>query len=163
MEEGLWYIYVLIAEFFSVVRPGDCRGRLFFSSAQNAVSHRVGPSRENISYITLDSARVAGGSSLSLFFSLLDIGAITSLNLSEDEIAPLPELAWQNVFAPGAHLYYGIPKTPLAAGVGFQYGPALRSIENNVANIQNSGYRIQVGLMVDIPFYHAGIYAGKKN
>ncbi len=90
--------------------------------------------------------------SASLLLSLLDIGALTAYRFDPDNTAPLPDLRFENVLAPGAYLVYGVPKLPLAIGFGGQLSPNLRSISNQALMISNSkGWRFGAFIAVDIP------------
>lgn len=94
-------------------------------------------------------------SSLSLFASFIDIGAVTAFRL-QDNASRLPELKWKNVFAPGAYLMWGIGGTPLTLGVGGQYGPALRNVQKDVTtpDLQEaSHFRAGISLTVDVPLF----------
>lgn len=96
--------------------------------------------------------------SLSLFASVIDIGALASFRFQDDETEELPTVRLQNILAPGVHLVYGIPKTPLSIGYGWQKGPQLRKVNvpdpNNPGGFVNelaNGYRWTVFIAVDIP------------
>lgn len=93
--------------------------------------------------------------SFSLFFPIIDVGAITSFRL-QDESLSLPDLTFKNVLAPGLYTVWGIPKSPLAFGVGAQFGPELRSIEVKdqmgvIKNVEASAWRMGAFISVDIP------------
>lgn len=93
--------------------------------------------------------------SVSLFLSLIDLGAVVSFRLQNpvsmdttfvaddpmttnmDEtnsmkttssINELPEIQLKNIIAPGIYAVYGIPKVPISIGGGVQRGPQLREI-----------------------------------
>jgi hypothetical protein len=87
------------------------------------------------------------GASLSLFLSLIDIGAIASFRLENTEEI-LPEFKLQNIVSPGVFYVHGIKKSPLSLHLGVQYGPNIRKIEDGV---EASSYRIHAGISVDIP------------
>lgn len=97
------------------------------------------------------------GHSISVFVSIIDVGAITSFRLANDE-TPIEGIEWKNVFAPGARIVWGIGKTPLALSAGVQYGPTLRQITaaSGVATpvVKSAALRADLSLTVDIPFYH---------
>lgn len=96
------------------------------------------------------------GHSLSLFASVIDIGAVAAFRLTDDE-TPSGDIQWQNIFAPGAYLIWGIGNTPLALGVGAQYGPQLRSVTAKdgaaVPTIDSRAWRVGLSLTVDIPLF----------
>lgn len=96
--------------------------------------------------------------SLSAFVSLIDVGAIASFRVKDDATEQLPEIKLQNIFAPGLYAVYGIGKTPLSIGYGWQKGPQLRQVNvpdpNNPGTFTNTllnGYRWSFFLAVDIP------------
>ena len=97
------------------------------------------------------------GHSISFFASILDVGAITTFRLTDDQ-TPVTDVQWQNIFAPGAYFVWGIGNTPLALMVGGQYGPELRTVTavDGVATstINSSAWRFGISLVVDIPFFH---------
>ncbi|MEQ1745861.1 MAG: hypothetical protein ABMA02_10570, partial [Saprospiraceae bacterium] len=99
--------------------------------------------------------------SLSLFASIIDIGAVTAFRLT-DTVSTLPELTWKNVFAPGLHVMWGIPNSPLTLGFGAQYGPAIRKvdIDNNKNVIEASHFRVGAILTVDVPLFY--IHSGGR-
>ena len=93
-----------------------------------------------------------GGKSVSLFLSLLDIGAITSFRFKDDEAEAIPEIQLKNIMAPGALLLFGFGKLPLSAGIGGQVGPELREVTPDFANIYDGYYtRWFLTVAVDIP------------
>lgn len=65
--------------------------------------------------------------SWTLFASIIDIGAFTSVRFSNSS-ATLPEITFQNILAPGAQLIWGIPKSAFSIAGGIQYGPMLRKV-----------------------------------
>ncbi len=54
----------------------------------------------------------------SLFFSALDLGAITAFRFADTAAEELPEIQLGNLLAPGAHLVYGFPGAPVSVGGG---------------------------------------------
>lgn len=89
--------------------------------------------------------------SLSIFASLIDIGAVTAYRF-RDDIEPLPEIQLKNIFAPGVYLNYGLPNVPFSIGGGIQLGPNLRKIPaDGNASAQLHGFRISLIAAVDIP------------
>lgn len=97
------------------------------------------------------------GHSISVFASVIDVGAITTFRLTDDQ-TPVTGIQWQNIFAPGAYVVWGIGNTPMALMIGGQYGPELRTVtaEDDVATptITSSAWRFGVSLTVDIPLIH---------
>lgn len=93
-----------------------------------------------------------GGKSISLFLSIIDIGAITSFRFKDNEAEAIPEIQLKNIMAPGALVMFGFGKLPLSAGIGGQIGPGLREVTPDFANIYDGYYtRWFVTVAVDIP------------
>lgn len=90
--------------------------------------------------------------SVTAFISVLDIGAVASYRLDDNNTADLPELKLQNIFAPGGGVIIGLPRWPVSIGYLWQAGPALREISNGAATISSSvNQRQYLFLAVDIP------------
>jgi hypothetical protein len=96
------------------------------------------------------------GRSHSLFLSVIDIGAITSFRLIDDDTETLPEFKWSNILAPGLYYVNGLKDTPLSWGLGVQYGPQLRSIEKDGAALKlaDSLFSVRLFLAVDVPIFN---------
>lgn len=103
--------------------------------------------------------------SISFFGSIIDIGAVASFRLTNDEgVEELPEMKLENIIAPGAYVVYGIPKTPISIGYGWQRGPQLRGITTTAAEVEGepplvsydlaNGYRWNFFIAVDIPLFN---------
>ena len=94
---------------------------------------------------------------ISIFASVIDIGAFTSIRFKDNE-SDLPEVSFKNIFAPGIHIMYGFPRTPLTIGVGIQNGPSLRKINiktnNTIESVEKSSFRFGVTLTFDIPIFN---------
>jgi len=94
------------------------------------------------------------GPSWSLFFPIIDIGAVVSWRLGGEDKG-IPDLSWKNIIAPGAFIMYGIKNTPLSIGAGIQYGPQLREIKLATdAVIESSAFRVGVLIAVEIPIFN---------
>jgi hypothetical protein len=93
--------------------------------------------------------------SKTLYFSVIDVGALTAYRFGDDETDNLPDLKWSNIIAPGIHYIYGFPGKPLSFGIGIQRGPNLRKINSEtlpeVSKI--GGWRVGVFFAVDIPVF----------
>jgi hypothetical protein len=91
-------------------------------------------------------------SSFSLFASVIDLGAFTSFRFNDSISNIQPKITIENIFSPGLYFVYGIPKTPLSIGAGWQYGPALRKIDSSSAVIDPKRYsKWCIFAGVDIP------------
>lgn len=90
--------------------------------------------------------------SLSLFVSMIDIGAITNFRFNDDMTENLPEITLENVFAPGIYGIHGWAKLPISWGVGFQYGPQLREVFDDSLDLNSdASWSIRGLIAVDIP------------
>jgi hypothetical protein len=100
--------------------------------------------------------------SLSLFVSVIDVGAFASYRLKDTSATELPKVTLQNIFAPGVGIVYGIPKWPISIGYMHQWGPALREITSTAAKINSSDLnrRWFFFIAVDIPI--ANLYTKPK-
>lgn len=101
----------------------------------------------------LTKKRYFSGNSFSIHIPLIDIGAIVALRLTDDD-TPVSNIEWKNILAPGLYGIWGIGNTPVALGFGAQYGPQLRSVNDNGNEISSSAFRVGTFLTVDIPFFH---------
>jgi hypothetical protein len=92
-------------------------------------------------------------SSYSLFLSIIDLGAFTSFRFRDTINEIRPKIALENIFSPGLYFIYGVPKTPISVGGGWQYGPMLRKIESSAIDIKPKQYlKWCFFISVDIPF-----------
>ncbi len=97
------------------------------------------------------SSNKSAGSS-SIFVSLIDVGALSTFRIDDDETEALPEVTLANIFAPGLYYVYGIPKTPLSIGLGAQLGPQLRKITATDATLHDDlNVSLRAFVAVDIP------------
>ncbi len=86
------------------------------------------------------------------FFSLIDIGALTSFRFADTETKELPQIKLENIFAPGAYYVHGFANMPLSLGVGGQFGPQLRGLTEDSAELgSNLSFTVKLFLAVDIP------------
>jgi len=95
--------------------------------------------------------------SWTLFFPVIDIGAVTAYRFKDDQTEALPDFTFQNILAPGTYLIYGFKHSPISLGVGAQMGPAVRKLsknENGTIDLELNNrinWRIGATLVVDIP------------
>lgn len=94
-----------------------------------------------------------GGHSLTVFFPLVDVGAITAFRF-ENGTAELPQVTWKNFFSPGAYLIFGIRQSPISLNAGFQYGPELRKIEVDKTPELVPSRRFSLGLTLDLHLFN---------
>lgn len=108
------------------------------------------------------STNIGGSKSMSLFASLIDLGAITAFRLESKnsgngnpEIERLPEFELTNIIAPGVHLMYNFPKSPFTLGFGVQDGPSVRkfTLAGDTIERQARSVRTMVTFSVDVPIF----------
>jgi hypothetical protein len=106
---------------------------------------------------------VSEKSSLSVFVSVLDIGAFASYRLQDSTSSSLPKVTLSNIFAPGLGLVYGFPQIPVSVGYLYQFGPALREITSEAAKVNSGGLtqRWYFFVAVDIPLVN--FYTRSRN
>jgi len=93
--------------------------------------------------------------SFSLFFPVLDIGAVTSFRLSKNGVqSKLPELSFGNLISPGAYLLWNLKKSPFTWGVGAQFGPQLRKVTVDGIDKNSSAWRIGATFSIDVPIFN---------
>jgi hypothetical protein len=99
-------------------------------------------------------------SSFSIHIPLLDLGAITAYRSNPNgqtaNVNALPELEWKNLFSPGAYLIYNFADSPFSLGIGGQYGPQLRELNqaNGEPIFLNSFRFPMISATIDVPFYN---------
>ncbi|MBK8041349.1 MAG: hypothetical protein IPK21_01045 [Haliscomenobacter sp.] len=93
--------------------------------------------------------------SYSLMFSMLDLGAVASFRLGDQDAGLLPELSFENLVAPGAYFLLNLPRSPFSLGVGSQYGPRARKITlANGLETRSSAWRWLLFAGVDVPIFN---------
>ena len=96
-----------------------------------------------------------GGSSFTLFASLIDLGAVTSFRFTNDSIAKLPTIQLKDILAPGLFVSYGLRRSPINFSGGYQFGPLLRKVgEETNETLSNAYTRWVIAAHVDIPFFN---------
>jgi hypothetical protein len=94
------------------------------------------------------------GGSLSVFASVLDVGAIVDYQLNSDSTSQEvnQKIYLANVFSPGGYVVYGMAwNLPVSIGFGGQYGPGLIKIGDN---LWDPSWRWNFFLAVDIPIFN---------
>jgi len=111
--------------------------------------------------------------SLSLYGTLIDVGAIAGYRLNNDSTALDQKVTLGDIFTPGGYLVYGIglpfkwlSYVPLSIGYGWQYGSKLYIKEGNKIEISSSSrWRSNWFVGIDIPlanFYTKSYKASGK-
>lgn len=108
------------------------------------------------------SRNIGGSKSITLFGSLIDLGAITAFRLGsqpDGDAAPnverLPEFRPANVIAPGIHLMYNFPKSPFTLGLGLQDGPSVRKFTTAGSTVEREARSVRgmLTFSVDVPVF----------
>ncbi len=98
--------------------------------------------------------------SLSLFATIIDVGAIAGYRLNDDSTALDQKVTLNEIFTPGGYLVYGIglpfkgfAYIPLSVGYGWQYGSKLyyKSDNGKLAVSDKSRWRSNWFIAIDIP------------
>lgn len=106
--------------------------------------------------------------SISIFASVLDLGAITAMRYGATTmpartgndtatVAGSPNIQFKDVFSPGLFVGIGIPRCPISVNFGVQMGPNLRNItpSSNGTNAPNYAdgvyWRYSISACVDVP------------
>ncbi|MEM8526115.1 MAG: hypothetical protein AAGG68_15860 [Bacteroidota bacterium] len=95
--------------------------------------------------------------SFSLFIPVLDIGAVTTYRIDQQNIGAsgnLPELTFGNLIAPGGYLIINLPKSPFSISGGAQFGPQARTITVNGVDLQSSAWRYGFTATIDVPIFN---------
>lgn len=94
------------------------------------------------------------GKSLGVFFSVIDVGAVTAFRL-QDNSTEMADVTWNNVFAPGAYLSFGLGKCPVSLNLGGQMGPELTKINaDGTPEFVTKEWYWRFGAVIDIPLYN---------
>lgn len=133
------------------------------SKGQNGVFGFTAPVGLAFSRGARTTAGLLTNKSHTLFFSILDVGAITSYRLTNDSTEVLPDFTWKNILSPGVFYWYGLKETPLSFGIGIQQGPQLRGIKSSAAVIDESNWMLRLSLSVDIPIINFYARTSKKS
>jgi hypothetical protein len=93
--------------------------------------------------------------SVGLFVQAVDLGTLASWRLgNEENVSSAPTISARQVFAPGAHLVFGIRRLPLSVGIGGSLAPKLRRITtDNGIEERNAVRPLSIFAAVDIPLY----------
>ncbi len=109
---------------------------------------------ENVKYrrrvdrsLDMRNDRYLNGHSGSLFFSVIDLGALVLFRLDDDSSALPEDVGLQQVFSPGVMYSHGFPQLPISVLVGMQISPQLRKFGDAPAD----ALRLNVGITVDLP------------
>jgi hypothetical protein len=89
-------------------------------------------------------------SSLSLFFSIIDLGAPVAFRFSNSSDS-VPAIKLADIISPGLFLSWGIPKCPVSVNAGLQMTPALNSVSTKVNTFGTKSLRVTIGACVDLP------------
>jgi len=87
--------------------------------------------------------------SFSLYVSLLDLGALMTYRLAEEDDYGEYKLTYKNVFKPGLQLHWNIQRTPFYLGTGWQTGAQFRQVEDKEISFRSSRFFLAFG--VDVP------------
>lgn len=118
----------------------------------------------NKSKTTVIAERDSKGS-LGVFLQAFDLGAIMNYRLNDDSSSTLPDtVGFLQVISPGISLNYGLPRSGLTFGIGYQRTPQLRELKVATA-VENYPFadRIFVRISWDLPLLNLGRVRSCKN
>jgi hypothetical protein len=104
----------------------------------------------------LKASEKKGGKSVSLFVSVIDLGALASFRFNDDNTAVASNVKLKDIVAPGLYFIYGLGKSPISLGLGAQMGPSLRDVDSGGTASISENYYVRYGafVAVDIPFFN---------
>ena len=91
--------------------------------------------------------RFLNGHAGSLFFPLIDLGAVVLFRLDGSTNALPEDVGFQQVFSPGVVYSHGFPNLPISLLAGAQVSPQLRKFGDEPAD----AIRFNLGVTVDLP------------
>ena len=91
--------------------------------------------------------RYLNGHSGSVFFSLIDLGAVVLFRLDDSDSSLPEDVGFQQVFSPGVMYAHGFPQLPISVLAGVQVSPELRKFGDDPAD----SFRFNLGVTVDLP------------
>ncbi|RDB03669.1 hypothetical protein [Runella aurantiaca] len=93
-------------------------------------------------------------SSLSLFASIIDLGALLSYRLNTNANTLPDEFNFKQFLSPGLSLGWGFPNTPITLSAGYQYAPQLRKLDKDATSeVLSNAHRWQLRVAYDIPLF----------
>ncbi len=95
--------------------------------------------------------------SMSVFVSLIDIGAVVAYRFQDDtaSLGQTAKIRLGDIFSPGGNFIVGFPRVPISLGVGCNWMPTLEKFYADQAPEQRpNGFRVFACLGVDIPVLH---------
>lgn len=95
----------------------------------------------------LDGNRFLSGHSGTLYFPLIDLGAVVLIRFEGNESSLPEDIGFQQIFSPGIMYSHGLPDLPISIMGGAQISPQLRTIND----VQANSLRFNLSLVVDLP------------
>lgn len=95
--------------------------------------------------------------SISLFFSIVDLGAITRYRLNESDGRIDSTIRLGSIISPGASFIIGLPDMPISAGVSYSSQPSLQYDDSNefiTINRDQNKFGFSGFITVDIPLFN---------
>ncbi len=86
--------------------------------------------------------------SFSVFAGIIDLGSLLKFSLEEQTLGNT-DLTFKNMFKPSLQFMYNFPRSPFYMGVGAQFGPHFRDINDEQEPLRSTRAFFSVG--VDIP------------
>jgi hypothetical protein len=94
------------------------------------------------------------GGSISIFTSVIDVGALVSYRLKEGNTEELKqEVRLESIISPSAQLILGLPKLPLSLCAGWRLAPKLFYSKENVFETVAPKSVFNLGVLIDVPIF----------
>jgi hypothetical protein len=99
----------------------------------------------------IDKTGKYSNGSLSVFLSLIDLGALVEYRLNDSASVVPGNIQFSDVASPGAYLIYGFNKSPISVFISGNYSPKLTKVNSEELVTQNNSWRFSIGAFIDIP------------
>lgn len=138
-RNGIYGITVPVGLDFSWNTSGDCTDYTITNKQESGGNAPLGPIERN-------------ESSVGFTITILDLAAIFKYRFgnSSDELKDVNKLTFENLFSPGFIFKYGFSNSPISIGVGIQWIPKLREINQGEAIIKSNSLTLGLNLNWDI-------------
>jgi hypothetical protein len=95
-----------------------------------------------------------GGGAITLFTSIIDVGAVVSYRLKQGTTEELKQdIRLESIISPSAQLLIAIPKTPIALGPGWRKTPKLFYSNNTDFTVVKPKDVFCFSILIDIPIF----------
>ncbi|MBL0745943.1 hypothetical protein [Chryseolinea lacunae] len=107
--------------------------------------------KKTANYTDGSAIKTLKGSSNGFMVSFADIGAVFNYRLNDKDSELPQELTFKQIFSPGIAFHHGFKNSPITFGVGIQYTPELRKVEEEAVTIEANSFKAFLRLTYDLP------------